>query len=267
MKAIVLTHDRCHPIADHMIQSYQEIWPSHPFVFRVPYQVRPDWLKEKYAETIELVKTPQSIKQTLLALLADLDDCEWIYWCIDDKYLVAINEVTANHCTRWVEQIEDRNIEGLIFCRCRKLLGEKHLREGSQLNSPFGDAFMERKNCHQFGIPQFMCVGVLREVFNEFPDHEFRAKEMDNFTGQTPGLIVREFKPQQKMYVSMQNYVRFGESSTHGKITRNCYDSMISRGFEIPPHFVRARSSMFFGEFPEVSPHRTRDPLTDFMTL
>ena len=109
MKAIVLSYDKYHPFADNMIQSYEEIWPSHPFVFRVPYQNYPKYLKDKYGDKIELWEAPYEIKPTVLSLISDLRDDEWIYWCIDDKYLAAIDEQAVNNTYRWVTEIADKN--------------------------------------------------------------------------------------------------------------------------------------------------------------
>ena len=38
MYAIVLTYDDNHNIANHMIYKYTNLWPNHPFIFRIPYQ-------------------------------------------------------------------------------------------------------------------------------------------------------------------------------------------------------------------------------------
>jgi len=210
-----------------MIQSYQEIWPSHPFLFRVPYQEYPDNLKRKYGGQIELVKTPSDIKQTVLSLIEDLADDDWIYWCIDDKYLVEINETAANNCLKWISEINDPSDCGVMFCRCRKLLESANLRPGSAIVNSYGDEYIQRKNYFQFWIPQFLRTKVLRDLFHEFPDRPFAAKEMDVFTGQEPGLTVKEFKLNQNMYVSKINYARFGESTHAGFVMKNCHESMI----------------------------------------
>jgi hypothetical protein len=77
MKAIVLTHDRNAVVARHMIACYQQLWPDHPFVFRVPCQDRAAW---PVAARHEFVPAPPGIPQTVQALLADLSDEEWVYW-------------------------------------------------------------------------------------------------------------------------------------------------------------------------------------------
>ena len=226
MKAIVLSCDKYHPLADHMIQSYQEIWPSHPFLFRVPYQQFPTNLNNKYTNKIELIKTPPDIKQTVLTLIDDLAAEDWIYWCIDDKYLVEINETAVNNCVKWVSKISDPMDCGVMFCRCRKLLDLENLRHDCDAVSAYGNEYIQRKNYYQFWIPQFLRVKILRELFQEFPDSPFKAKEMDAFTGQNPGLTVKKLRKDQRMHVSKINNARFGESTIAGVITKNCFTSM-----------------------------------------
>ena len=87
MKAIVLTHDKNRSVTHHMIARYLHKWPDNPFVFRVPFQE----LEEQSSPKVEFIKTPKSIKKTVLGLLEDLEEDEWIYWCIDDKYPEQLN--------------------------------------------------------------------------------------------------------------------------------------------------------------------------------
>ena len=73
--AIVLTYDRNRIITNHMIRCYSELWPENPFVFRVPYQKR----KESNTDRIQYFKTSKNIKFTVLELISDLADDDWIY--------------------------------------------------------------------------------------------------------------------------------------------------------------------------------------------
>ena len=247
MKAIVLTYDRNHPMTDHMIRQYDRVWPDHPFVFRVPFQRYPAQLKDYHSNKIELIETPADIKQSLLTLISDLPDDEWVYWCIDDKYPVSIKAEVAMGLHQFVSKVSDENIQGAMFCRCRKLLEEENLRNNTEITM-YGDIqLVERKNFYQFWIHQYMRVGVLRSLFNEFPDQEFRAKEMDTFTGQEPGLIVKDYDQSQKMYVTSDNFAQFGESTLYGVLTKNCYESMIKIGIEPPESIAIAKRAVVMG--------------------
>src|SRR6266516_1085228 len=82
IKAIVLTCDRYRTTTEHVIFQYDRLWPDHPFVFHVPYQE----LGGVDTERVRYLTSPSDIKGTVLHLLAEIDDEEWIYCCVDDKY-------------------------------------------------------------------------------------------------------------------------------------------------------------------------------------
>ncbi len=229
MKAIVLSCDKYHQVTDHMIRAYQTLWPDHPFTFRVPYQNYPQDLVNQHKENIELINSPPNIKQTLLTLISDLSDQEWVYWCIDDKYPIFLDVEIVSNLYKYIKSIENLESQGLMFCRCRKLLFKHNLRTNSKIQIQPDISLVERKNYYQFWIHQFLRVSVLRELFQQFPDREFSAKEMDYFTGQVDNQTVMPFKKNQKMYVTLKNHAQFGESTHRGKLTANCYQSMISQ--------------------------------------
>ncbi len=86
IKAIVLTCDRYRATTEHVIFQYDRLWPDHPFVFHVPYQE----LGGVDTERVRYLTSPSDIKGTVLHLLAEIDDEEWIYWCVDDKYPIQL---------------------------------------------------------------------------------------------------------------------------------------------------------------------------------
>lgn len=237
MKAIVLTYDINHPLTDHMIQCYGALWPHHPFTFRIPYQGSPDYLQSKFGGKVELIQTPSAIKSTVLTLLDDLDDREWIYWCIDDKFPLKINVDKAIDCHDWLIDTPDQEIDGAMFCRCRRLLEDENLMLEDTRLTPGGVKYIRRRNYYQFWIHQFLRVGVLRGFFSGIPDRNFKAKEMDAFTGQNPGMKVMDFDPGQKIYVSEINYASFGESTHAGRISVLCRDSMLKHAIAVPKEF------------------------------
>src|SRR5882762_1839312 len=116
MKAIVLTCDRYRAITEHMIYKYNELWPDHPLVFRIPYQE----LGGRTTASSEYVQTPPDIRETVLHSIADLDDDEWIYWCADDKYPI---ELVLEKINQFVEDaVRSPDLSGLLFCRCKALV-------------------------------------------------------------------------------------------------------------------------------------------------
>lgn len=228
-----------------MISTYEKIWPSHPFIFRLPYENYPKYLKEKYSDKVELVKisdTNSSIRSTLLSLLEDLSDEEWIYWCMDDRYLISINEKKANQTLDWIRLIRDPKISGICFARVRNLYKSSNVEKSNFLLSPDGQIYFKRKNYNQIWLHQFLRAKVLRRLFSLFPDRSFSPKEMDDFKDKVN--LIQEHR----LYVVKTNIVIFGESTTRGEITRNCATSLVRYGIDFPDNFKVSSKEIIIGK-------------------
>lgn len=246
MKAIVLTYDKYHPLTKHMILKYQELWPSNPFTFRVPYQKYPKHIKERFGDKVELIESPKGIKQTVLKLIKDLPDNEWVYWCIDDKYLINIKNEEANRFYKMVLSLNDPKICGISFARSRKFLKTAHLRGlNKNLSQKGKDIFLERKDYQQIWLHQFLRVKVLKHLFNQFPNENFIAKEMDYFKDNL------KLPNNQKLLVSEKNYVIFGESTSRGMLTQNCVHSLNQLKLKPPKEFAISGKKIIIGELDE----------------
>ena len=150
VKAIVMTCDKYRALNDHMIFKYAQLWPNHPFHFRVPYQeLAPTMATDK----VEYKKTPIHIKSTVLTLLDDLDDEELIYWCIDDKYPVKINRPRIEKIYQWLAKEKASAVSGILFCRCRRMWDNKYLT-GQTIVDDLKNVYIERKGYEQIWIHQ-----------------------------------------------------------------------------------------------------------------
>ena len=226
MKAIVLTCDRYRAITEHMILRYERLWPDHPFVFQIPYQ----HARGAGTERTNYHKTPEDIKGTVLHLLADLDDEEWIYWCVDDKYPIQL--VTGKIMDLITHAVSSPEMSGLLFCRCRVTLNSPKLAlYPKETVNPSGDIYFERKAWYQIWLHQPVKVKVLRYLFTHLPDRIPSAKEMD----QLKNDIVKP--PDLRLFVTKENFAVFGESTARGLVTQNCYESMVANQIELPDWF------------------------------
>lgn len=163
MKAIVLTFDRHRAITQHLILQYERIWPDHPFRFRIPYQQ----LRGPDSERVEYVESPPEIAATVLRLLQDIEDEEWVYWCSDDKYPIHFIVEKVTELLQYV--LTTPEISGLLFCRARATLDRPDLALHSrQLVTPAGDILLERKGWYQIWIHQFLKAKVLRSLFSSY---------------------------------------------------------------------------------------------------
>jgi hypothetical protein len=216
-------------MTEHMIFQYQALWPDHPFVFHIPYQT----LAGQETERANYFQTPEDIRKTVLQLISKLDDEEWIYWCIDDKYPIRL--ITEKIVDLIVDATRSPQMSGLLFCRCRAVLNrpERALYPKEWVNS-FGNIYFERKAWHQFWIPQLMKVKVLRHLFTQLPDVIPATKTMDELKNN----VVRPLE--HRLFVTKENFAVFGESTNKGLITQNCYDSIRRTGIELPRWFRRS---------------------------
>lgn len=228
MKAILLTYDRRRPIAEHMLKTYSVHWPSNRFDFLLPFQE--DTNLNSHGQNVQLVRTGAGIRECVLTLLDDLPDEEWIYWCIDDKYLIDLDESGANYFSQWVANVEDPHFAGLCFCRARRLLESSTVSAFPEATTGRGHPLLRRLNFNQIWLHQFLRVRALRALFQSFPAVNFVAKAMDTFKD--------ALRPADdaKLFVTQDNHAVFGESSIGGKITTGCLSSMQRLGLEAPQH-------------------------------
>jgi hypothetical protein len=232
MQAIVLTCDRYHTVTDHMIHQYMALWPDNPFTFRVPYQVFPHALSEKYRSKVGLIQTDPNIKSTLLGLIAGIPDEEWIYWCMDDRYPIRMNvaEVAAIH--DWVGSCPITTLSGVMFSSFPKMMQVKNIMpERHCIRDASGRKYYRRKTYAMIWMHQFLRAGVLRALFARFPDDISQAKQMDHFKKNWA------LPAKYKLYMNAKGIATYGESTHRGRMTKNCADSFKNLGMDIPPSF------------------------------
>ena len=235
IKALVLTYDAYHPFVGHMIATYEARWPDHPFVFRVPFQQSAQELVERYGDLVEPVRTRSDIRGAVLDLTDGLDPDEWIYWCIDDKYLIDADLPRCKLAANWIVAQDDPDIACVSICRTHCLLRPTQVNLGiGQIGGPDGMVFLKRRSFGEIWLHQFARVKVIRQMFRAFPDRPFRAKEMDTFISTWGRRRPQEIPARWGLYVSRDNHCVFGESTTRGKITRNCRGSFETFGLPLP---------------------------------
>jgi hypothetical protein len=224
IKAIVLTWDRSRAMTQHMMLQYEKLWPDHPFVFQIPYQN----LGGTDTERTRYIKSPEPIRATVLQLLADVDDEEWVYWCIDDKYPI---QLKTEKIARLISHAtQSPKMSGLLFCRCRQLLRRpKRTLFPGKWRNPDGDIYFERRGWFQIFIHQLLKAKVLRHLISHFPESGQRDHD------RLKHLIVKP--PEHRIFVTKENFAVFGESTQLGAITQNCYDSISTTNIELPEWF------------------------------
>ena len=222
--AIVLSWDRSRAMVQHMILQYEKLWPNHPFVFHIPYQN----LGGTETEKTKYIQAPESIRGTILKLLEKMDDRQWIYWCMDDKYPIRLEVEKIERLM--AHALQSAKMSGLLFCRCRQLLRRpKQTLYRGKWRNPDGDIYYQRRGWPQIFIHQLMRAKVLRHLYSNLPD--YGQRDHDKLKHEIPML------PDYPLFVTKQNFAIFGESTRRGALTQNCWESIIQTDIELPEWF------------------------------
>jgi hypothetical protein len=98
VEAILLTHDPQIGLAELVHKSYARLWPDHPFVFRVPFARATRSRAFTYLSAqanCTMIASPASIKDSMAVLLDGIDDADWVFWCIDDRFPIRLEREAA----------------------------------------------------------------------------------------------------------------------------------------------------------------------------
>jgi hypothetical protein len=229
--AIVLTCQRYAPLTEHMIDTYGEVWPDHPFLFRLPDGQATRKVAARRPHGVELITTAEGeargrFRAAVLGLLAGLHDDAWVYWCIDDKYPIWLDLRVVRSLAAGLEA-QPPAVAGLSFAR-----RGSHRRTTPTSLHIRGYGFHRRTDYKQIWLHQFLRAKVLRRLFEGFPEVIPSAKEMDD-------LHARATLPaEHARYEIDRNAAVFGESTHRGMITANCAESLrrhrgIPEGFDV----------------------------------
>lgn len=244
MKALVLTFDKYKPFAVHMIMCYEQLWPNHPFTFRVPYQSDEvkDYYESKFGPKVEMIKSPSGIVDTMFALSDDLDDNEWVYWCMDDRYPLKLDIEEIEKCKKFIENGNEKNISGLMFCNNPRIwMPENCFWCKYKIRTNDKQIYYRRKNYTMIWNHQFLRVKVVRYFFNLFPRVMKQAKEMDYIKDKAV------LPDNQCLYMLDHNIAVYGESTNRGVMLKNCVDSFKAKGLALPDGFKQTDETIIKG--------------------
>lgn len=232
IKAICLSYDKHMPILDYVLYTYEKHWPDHPFVFYIPWNTcEPTFLVRLYGEDrIKLIKTPSPIKSTLRTLLGLCDPDEWIWWTMDDKYLLKVKEKNKIHnIFNSLQELDDK-ISGFMLTRNGNADWAMKDDKALAFNGLF---FREKWNYNQIYQPQIVRSRVLHRIFvdNQFPENYFlRLGAKDN----PDSLLYDKIYDGEIMYSCLRNLIHIAESLAGGRMLENLVYHMKQDKFKIP---------------------------------
>lgn len=242
MKALVLTYDKYSKVTEHMIECYEKVWPSNNFTFKIPYQELKTDLIDKYDQKVELVKSDSGILSTIRTLIEGLDDEQWIYWCIDDRYPIKIDK-RVKDLFAWLHNEDPPHVDGVCFTYNKNDLHPENIDYENKITLENSDINLYSiKNYQIIWFHQFLRVKVLRELLKQFPKEIKQAKEMDYYKNKA--VLPDDFN----RYLCTEQLAQYGESTSRGELTINCAKSMQKHGIEIPEEFDVADKVLIKGK-------------------
>ena len=202
MKAIILSFDKQLPYAELTYRLYMDLWPACPFTFRIPWNhKKPTHLENK--SNIELINCDKDIALTIEALLNGINDNEWIYWCIDDRFPVYIDGKKMLNLYSQIKSFENYSFVKPFYLKF------------FPKNKPVFKGFVEQNSHHQWGYynHHFCKAGLLRSLFSQkncYRIYDFHKLLLNGFYYRRKGL---------RLPSTEVDYIKFEEPCRVGKRT------------------------------------------------
>lgn len=252
MKALLLTYDRQVGLAELVVKSYLRLWNGCPFQFLVP---RNDDRSPHFEfliaqKNVTIVPTPISIRSTMSALLERADDEEWIYWCIDDRYPIEIDQ-------RRIEMVFDFIASGAAgHLNAIKLIHWKETANPEGKDIEIGDRqfrFQVPYSAWGFWHHHFLRAKVLKEIF---------VASEKNAIADTPWALNEYFHklPFIEVFKSIvfpvgEPIVQYGETLVQGLLLANACEALVRHDCPVPDYTKDPRSVLFQTEssWPDVT--------------
>jgi hypothetical protein len=244
MKAIVLSYDKQVGLAELVVKSYLRLWKECPFQFMVPQNDDSsphfDFLAKQ--KNVTLVRAPSSVRQTMSALLDGLDDNAWVYWCIDDRYPVEIDQPRIEMVFDFIASGAAEGLNGI------KLTHWRETADTDRKDIWIGDRRFRFQVPHTtwgFWHHQFLKVKVLKEFFIAsgsigLPDS---PPALNIYFHQLP--MVDVFKS--IVVPPEEPIVQFGETLLDGKLLENAFKALVEYTCPVPPYKRDSRTIFFNG--------------------
>ena len=226
-----------------MIQCYMNLWPDNPFEFLVPYQDEDVKLgfENKFGPKVRMVKSPSGIVDTVYTLLSDLNDDDWIFWCMDDRYPISLRLDEIKPIYDFINSTDSSEISALMYVNAPWCWLDKELYKSEYIIRNNGQTYLRRKGYRMIWIHQFMRVKVLKTLFSYFPSNMKSAKNMDYI------MYQHSLPDDQKLYMLDHNAAIYGESTSRGLITKNCLASFQNKGIVLPADFGVSNKTIIQG--------------------
>jgi hypothetical protein len=222
MYAIVLSFDRQLPFVELMLAQYKRLWLDCPLIFRVPYNdSAPQGLQNQ--DCVELLKSPKPISETMRVLLQDIDDEDFVFWAIDDRYPVKVQEGVLQMTYEWLLANPDV-VDAVRFTTSRISVADDSITytiANQQFNRQVDGI------AHGFYPHHFIRAKYLKQYFLE-------PNLPENYSIRTFHKYLISLPITSRIATSSKSLIQFAEPSFLNKITINAIADLKAANLPIP---------------------------------
>jgi hypothetical protein len=143
--------------------------------------------KDLALNDVTWVASPSGINGTVLALLNQFEDNQWVYWCMDDRHPKSLISREFQQIERLLEEGLATEIGAILFApRMFKTKAEwfNRIRLSSQTGQKL--SLIPRTNWSTIWMHQYIRAGVIRHLFSYMPDEIPVAVLMDSYLSRIP---------------------------------------------------------------------------------
>lgn len=252
--AIVLTHDAQLGLAELAHKLYSSLWPTNRLTFRIPVNGSAAGRALDYLErqsSCQLISTPPTIGASMRALLREVDDEAWVFWCIDDRFPVWLDAEALDAICARLDVCADL-VEEVKLLRWK----EKVTRETVDLGPV--TFVVQRPGTRQWGFwhHHFIRAGTLRRVFAREGRRDActiddvlasmvhdNARALRRMGGLRPGVEGNLFRG--KALTPVRPLIRLGEPLIGGLLTGNGLAELRRHDCEVPSYASCGRDKLY----------------------
>jgi hypothetical protein len=231
MKAILLGYDKHFGFIQLAYKAYMSLWPDCPLNFRVPINDRNNHDFDFFSgsSNVELIDSPSPFKATANTLLAGIDDEEWVYWCISDRYPTQLNVEKINKVLAYIESGRAQPYNAIRLVNTQE-----------RVTSPsvmINELVFFHKVGYQVGFwhHQFLKAKVLRfNLCHPLLHENYHVSDLNQrfpVIADRPGGMLSVFE---QTLIPKERIMRISEPCLNGHITINGLADLTKYGCQIP---------------------------------
>lgn len=233
MKAIVLTFDKQAGFAELTYKKYMTLWENCPLEFLIPVNNKEEYQSYdffKSCNNVELIESKSDIRSTMKTLLSGINDDDWVYWCIDDRFPTEIiDKDLLNNLFREIESGKLDHLNGLKLFRWHEDISEETMLLANNIFH-----VQRPKGLFGFWLHSFVKAKVLRKIFlSDQLNKIYKISDITTYFHNKPQIDVF-----QKTVIPQNNIILMGEPCIEGEITVNGYKELKENSCPIPSYKI-----------------------------